>query len=358
MSDEKMVLPGADRLRPECAPIARSNILGAALAIGTSLGLFGIVFFVFGPARYARSVDAALGVVTGHPFWKTFQSRVLGPYLVKALSFGSLEHYTAAYIFFQIATVAAAAFLCWRLGRKFGGNDQSALFALLTFVICFVALLSPPWLYSWDLLDIIVFFVFIDFVLSNRPLPWFLALFAVAIWNRDSADFIALWLILDPLVRYVYQRRYKLAKAPLDWRRMLAGAICIVAGLILAAVLKRTLLIQEMAALSPGDTPVTAGNPYNIVLPINIDALIHSFFTARIMIALAFMATAVALGARFARLDPQRYLALYLTELALVVAAVVFGIIYELRIFLVLVPFVVASAVLGLPSQSARVHPA
>lgn len=348
MTDEKIIWHSDWRART--APATRANIFGAALALATSLGLFGIVMLIFGPARYARSVEAAYGVATGHPFWRTFQSRVLGPYAIKALALGSAHYYMAAYIFFHIVTMAVAAFLCWRLGRTYGGSERSGLFALELFIFFFLLLMSPPWLYPWDFLDIIVFFVFIDFVLADRPLAWFVGLFAVAIWNRDSADFIALWLILDPLARTLYGRRYAHAKVPLDWRRMLAGASCIVAGLIIAAVLKRALLIQEMSMVIPTDTPLTPGAAYNFVLPINIEILTHEFFTVRVMFAVAFIAAAIFLGARFARRDPERHLGLYLTELALVAAALFFGIINELRIFLVLMPFVVASAVLGWPA--------
>src|SRR5262249_13411861 len=223
----------------------KSNILGAILAFFSSVALFRLVIFVFQPANYALSVEACLGVTTGHPIWEMWQSRVLGPYtiyMIKALTFGSLD-YVKAHMLFQIVAVTIAAFLCWRLGRKYGGNDQSALLALTLFTMCFALLLSPPWLYSWDFIDIIVFILFIDLVLSGASLCWFIGLFAIAILNRDNAVFIALWLILDPLVRFFYQRQYKLATTTLDWRRMLAGALCIVTGFLTVELLKRNLLV-------------------------------------------------------------------------------------------------------------------
>ena len=85
-----------------------------------------------------------------------WQSRLLGPYFIEALTFGSLD-YVKAHILFQIITVTVAAFLCWRLGKKYGATNQSALLALTIFVMCFALLLRPPYLYSWDFIDIIVF---------------------------------------------------------------------------------------------------------------------------------------------------------------------------------------------------------
>jgi hypothetical protein len=321
---------------------SKSNFVGAILAIISSIGLFCLVTFTFkNTASYSAQVS--FGVTTGHPAWKVFQSRVLGPFIVKALSFGSVQHYGTAHAGFQITTVATAAFLCWRLGKKYGGDDHSAVLALALFVMCFSLLLSPPLLYIWDLIDMIVFTVFIDFILSGFSLPWFLGLFAIAIWNRDSANFIALWLILDPLVRFFYQGRYKLAV--LEWHRIFAGAICLGAGLIIAELLKRALFIE-------GWGPNTAGR-YNLGLLWNIDFLKDSLFTFKAwMMALwawmivLFLATTALLGAKFASLDPQRYLSIYLIELSLLAALLLFGLIYETRIYLVLVPFIIISGVL------------
>jgi hypothetical protein len=162
--------------------VIRSDIFGAILAFLSSILLFRVVAAFFSLANYAQSAQYSFDVTIGHPAFKMWQSRVLGPYIIKALTFGSLD-YVKAHILFQIVTVAVAAFLCWRLGRKYGGGEQSALLALTLFVMCFALLLSAPWLYSWDFIDIIVFILFIDFVLSGRSLVWFIGLFAIAIWN-------------------------------------------------------------------------------------------------------------------------------------------------------------------------------
>src|SRR5215813_13903628 len=133
---------------------SKSNILGVILALFSSAVLFRLYLYMAFP--YDLIVQTSLGITTGHPVWRTFQSRVLGPYIVKALTFGSLD-YRHAHILFQIVSVAVAAFLCWRLGKKYGGSDQSALLALTLFVTCSVSFLG--WLYSWDIIDIIVFAV-------------------------------------------------------------------------------------------------------------------------------------------------------------------------------------------------------
>jgi hypothetical protein len=316
----------------------KSNILGAILAFFSSIALCRLVALIFPPASYAWAAELSRGITTGHPIPKMWQSRVLGPYLIEALTFGSLD-YVKAHILFQIITVAIAAFLCWRLGKKYGGSDQSALLALTIFVMCFALLLRPPYLYSWDFIDIIVFILFIDLVLSGKSLPWFICLFAIAIWNRESAVIIALWLILDPLVCFFYQRQCKLQSNPLDWRRMLAGAICIAAGFLTVELLNRNLLVEAKMSV----------DSYPIILPQNIDRLKHSLthFDRHFPIAVpAFLAIVIVLGACAMRRDPQRYLALYLVELSYIASLFVLAQLMETRIYLALIPFVVMAVVL------------
>jgi hypothetical protein len=316
----------------------KSNILGVTLACFSSLALCRLVAVIFPPANYAWIAEASFGVTTGHPVWKMWQSRVLGPYFIDALTFGSLD-YVKAHILFQVITVAIAAFLCWRLGTKFGGNERSALLALTIFVMCFALLLKPPYLYSWDFIDIIVVILFIDFVLSGKSVSWFIGLFAIAILNRESALIIALWLILDPLVRFSYQRRYKLRSGPFDWPRMLAGATCFLAGFLIVEVLNRHLLVEAKET----------ADIYPMVLPQNIDRLKQSlthfdrYFT---IVVPAFLATVIMLGACAVRRDPQRILALYLVVLSYMASLFVLGQLMETRVYLALVPFLMMTVVL------------
>jgi hypothetical protein len=315
----------------------KSNILGAILAFFSSIALCRLVEFVFGQ-NYAGLVEHSLRVTTGHPYSQLWQGRVLGPYIIKALTFGSLDYFKA-HILFQIVTVAIAAFLCWRLGRKYGGGEQSALLALTLFVMCFSLLLSPPWLFSWDFIDIIIFILFIDLVLSGMSLRWFIGLFAIAILNRDSAIFIALWLILDPLVRFVYQRQHKLPSAALDWRPMVTGATCIVVGFLTVELLKRNLLVE--AEKAEDIYPIHFS--YNIAF---LKASLIHFSRPFWFVAPVFLAMVTVLGACIVRSDPQRYLALYLVELSFIASIFTFGLLFEMRLYLALIPFVVMPAVL------------
>jgi hypothetical protein len=335
------------KMRP-AAMISKSNIVGATLAFFSSPLLFRLIHFMGVP--YNRIAEISHGITTGHPLWKQIQSRVLAPYIIKALTFGSLE-YRHAHVLFHIIAVAVAAFLCWRMGKKYGGTDQSALLALTVFVTCFTFLLAPPWtIFSWDFIDILVFLVFVDFVLARKGPQWFVGLFAIAVWNRDDAFFIPLWLILDPLVQFFCQRHYKLPSV-LDWRRMLAGAICIVLGLVSLELLKRNLLIEEVGWQEyPDMADRMAGRSY-IIGQLGVNLAVLKWMLTRLTHGLwftipLFLVIVATLGAFLARLDPRRYLALYLVELSFILALFVVGIVIESRVYLALIPFVVAAAIL------------
>ena len=226
--------------------------------------------------------------------------------------------------------------------------------------MCFALPLSPSYIYSWDFIDIIVFVLFIDLVLSGMSLRWFLGLFAIAIWNRESAVLIALWLILDPLVRFFFQRHLKLLPlAPLDWRRILAGAICIAVGLLTVELLRRNLLLEEMGPKLYPHSPIKSGTSYKIQLGYNIEFLKKSlthFSRPFWFVIPVFLAMVLVLGAYVVRRDPQRYLALYLVELSFIVALFVFGWFYETRQYLPLIPFVVMPAVLLSRPKSIKQH--
>jgi len=108
--------------------------------------------------------------------------------------------------------------------------------------------------------------------------------------------------------------------------------------LIIAELLKRALFIE-------GWGPNTADR-YNLGLLWNIDFLKNSLSTFKAWMLVLFLATTALLGAKFASLDPQRYLSIYLIEPSLLAALLLFGLIYETRIYLVLVPFIIISGVL------------
>ena len=48
------------------------------------------------------------------------------------------------------------------------------------------ALVATPWFSPWDMFDPVFFTVFVIFVVEMKPAPWFIALFAIAIFNLQA----------------------------------------------------------------------------------------------------------------------------------------------------------------------------
>lgn len=334
-----------------------SGITGAALALLFAVAQFRLVIFVFG-IHYARSVDAARGVLDGHPHWRVFQNRVLGPYMVKLLS-AVFPSFDLAHVFFSIAAIAMAGFLAWRLGRRHGGDLRSALLALLVFEAAFACLLSPPWLYAWDYLDIIVFLLFVDLVLSRARTAFFVALFCAAALNRESCLFIALWMMIDPLVGWSLGRAGLSGRERMKWPRFCSGAACAVLGIVVTEALRRALLVEEIGFKLFGDTRMPRGAGFVFNLGDNISALVSGFsgFDLGMPFFLPlFIALCVILAILMVKKDPARCLSLALMELAMIAALLCFTLATEVRVYLELVPFIVAAVVvLAGRSESAAV---
>jgi hypothetical protein len=323
---------------------AKLYLLGALLAAFLAAAQLRTILLIYGD-DYWHSAAADAAVTTGHPIWLVFQNRVLGPWLIQGLAvvFPTYRQAHAAYTFL---TLALAGFLAWRFGLRHGGSAQSALLALVVFETSYTLLLSPLWLYAWDNLDVIFFFLLVDFVLSRAPLAWFVGLYAVAIFNRDSAQFIALWMMVDPCVRWLLGPRGKNAP-PFAARRFAAGAACAVAGAVVIEILRRTLLVEEIGpALFPGNMPPHAR--YAVMLSRNLADIgqvvthLHHWHWLPILF---FLALAAGLAVILAWRNPARYLSLGLVELALIGALLVFALTFETRVYLELIPFIVLAAV-------------
>jgi hypothetical protein len=92
------------------------------------------------------------------------------------------------------------------------------------FQMSFVLFVISNWQYPWDLLAICLFTVFNFLVLRRARLRAFVVLYVVAILNSEIACFMAIWLILDPILRFVMGGRGDGSGSRLEWRTAVTGA--------------------------------------------------------------------------------------------------------------------------------------
>jgi len=327
----------------------RFHLAGAGLSVGLAFAQFRLIAMVLGE-NYRRSVEAALGVVAGRPHWRMYQSRVLATHAVAGLA-RLMPSPSSAHVLFSIVALAVAGWLCWRLGHRQAGT-RGALLAIVSFHACFAMLLSPPWLYAWDFVDAIVFILFVQFVAEGRRWPFFLGLFAIGLFNHEVAMFVAAWMIVDPVARWVSGRRKPGAPA-FDRTPAQVGLICLGASVLVVDWLRDALLIEEVGPKIFSDAPKDAGGSFHWRLLDNLSAIGRAFTVFDYwmpFVVVLFLLAVIAILIALVRRDPGRYLGLAITYFALGGSLLVFGLVLETRVYVVLIPVVVLGA-LVLPAQ-------
>jgi hypothetical protein len=320
-------------------------VLGLAFLLAMAQLHHILLFF---SATLGANIDAAIGVTTGHPHWRVYQNRVLGPYLLKGLAGLFSGDFVGSYLFLLAASLFLAGYQAWRIGSKVGGA-QTGWFALVFLHLLFAFLFSKTWLYIWDFIGLNVFLAFVEFVIYERPWYWFTALFAIGILNRDSGQFIALWLVLEPVCRWLVHK-------PIARRQALAmaasGVVCAIAGALLINFLRTSLLIEESGFGILGGTPSGYGPNFFWNLPGNLYLLqnIGEMDVARILtvsLSLAVFLAVITLATVLIRRDASRYLALAITFIIAAVSILLFGSLPETRVFIELIPLLIFGSCLS-----------
>jgi hypothetical protein len=294
------------------------------------------------PKAFLLSADVAAGVVRGEPLWRVYQSRVLGPYLVHALSAST---YTGvAYAWFFVLAMFAAGFGVLGLTDHLRDPRRPPVGTFLMFQALFLFLLPGIWIYAWDLLSLLFFIVFDYLVLRRAQRAWFAVLYAIAVFNHEIAFFIAGWLVLDPIVRYVAGRGRGEGRARFDWATGALGLGLLTGGVALVEGLRRVLLLREVQP--PQELPqfVTYGRSFHLALAQNWNTFTHCF-TLNVpdgfpLLVPVFLLAVVLLAAWLARSDWPRFGALSVVHVGMVVSYVLFGLVFETRLLMPLIPFV------------------
>ena len=330
------------------APLARwPRVAGEALlAIFFAAGA--LRFYLLTLSRdFVRSAVVAEGVVHGEPPWRIYQSRVLGPYFVHALSVVTRTPIPIVYGVVAFGLLFAAGFLILRLAGPPGDPARPPLAAFFTYQAFLMLLLPCIWLYVWDLISLVVFVLFNAFVL-RRAGRWRLATLAIlGTLNHEISLVIAAWLVLDAMVKWLAGRSGAKPRAGLEARldraSVALGAVALAGGAALVETLRRVLLVREVPP-EAADTLSAHAEDLHFTLARNWDAIAHSFSFApqqgfQFVVPL-FLVLVLVVAALLARSDWPRFGALAIVTTAMVVSMLCFGLVLETRVLLPLVPFV------------------
>jgi len=168
--------------------------------------------------------DAYEGVLSGTPHWRAYQNRLLSPALVKALGWFSAQP-LALFTEWAVLALDVGLFLAVR------ALTRSNLAGVLAVVVCALVwvLEQHNSSYTWDLTEAGCLLAMAWFATRQQvPKAWLLGLFAVAAFNRESAVFIGLYVLLSGLL----QRAKGTA--------LMGAALCVV-SLVLTEVLRKSL---------------------------------------------------------------------------------------------------------------------
>jgi len=269
-------------------------------------------------------VKVAQGVLAWHPEWPLYQSRLLAPSLLWLLGSNA-----TAYLLLAFFALTIGGWLSWNL---------SGLAGLAIYHAAFAILLSPLF-YPWDILEPVVFMVFVSFVAAGRSQWWFVGLYAVAIFNRQTAQFIAMWMVVDPLCRRIFGARR------LDRKMLVAGIACMVAGVAMIWNIQGR---AGFVLAKNGNAWLNDYFQYRLGPNLSdLDILDGAFrdvgFHVTPVILLAIIGLILGAVVHLVRRDPERFLGLGLMYLTILAAIPAFGIFGETRVFLDFIPlFVVA----------------
>ena len=288
--------------------------------------------------QIARATEA---VLAGHPHWRSYQSRVLGPALVALGDVLTGVGYELALLVAMMVLPLVQNLVLFFLLRRLSGDDRAALTHTVFFATAFLLLQDALWLFVWDYLDLIVFTVFLYGVLAGRGIAFFLVVFGVGVLNRESALVIGVWMILDALV--VGSRPGELRPGLRDRRRLVAGVGVVVAGSAAIELIRRTLFVAS-AAEAAGIVPVPLGPLGTTRLAYNVGLMADSLTQPSPLLPVAVTAAAILaplwVVSRLSRFD-RRLLTVALTFLAAWAVNLVVGVVQESRVHIWLIPFLV-----------------
>jgi len=267
-------------------------------------------------------VDAAQGVLEGTPHWRAFQNRLLSPALVHMLGWVSSQ---PLLLFTQLWMLALNVGLFCMVRHL----TRSHLLGLLAVVGAALMWVLEPHnsSYTWDLTEAACLLVLAFFATRPVPLAWMLALFVVAAFNRESAVFIGLYLMVCGVMMWA-------CKQTQASRTMLWGVVLASVSVVLTEVLRKTLFTTS-ALRGVGDDAAHAVFENHIHIGHNVallQDLVHQASPLLFILALYGMSLLVVIQRGLVRQDARLVgagvsLAAYLASLG------VFGVLDELRLY-------------------------
>jgi len=272
----------------------------------------------------------ANGVFTGHPQWIAYQNRLMGPYLVQFISGFGISNISAVKVF-TLLTITIQNLVLFALLVKSGISYSKALSYIVFYSFAFVCLQDYGF-YTWDSIEAILFTLFAWGILQGKSMSYFIFLFLAAIFNRESALFISLYLMFDSF-------QINKMKVHLESRsKLLVGSFLMIAGIIYTKLIRDYLFISQPDGFKDS-VHAQIGN--HIHLQTNLTDLFINNLTSIHILNTIFILGSVFYLAYFIKQYNDRQLKALAVFLVLVINILIFGVINETRMYIILVPFLI-----------------
>lgn len=282
-------------------------------------------------------VEVVTGILSGHPYWKAYQNRILGPEIVNGLARLTGCSFAGVYQAFCFALLGVANVVCYFLFWNHSRRAELAWLYTVGYIGLFTAFQDAQWLYLWDFIDLTIMLLFAwAVVVGGASLQQLTALFVVELLNRESAQFIALWIVIDSI-------RYKKGWwIEVNYPRFTTGVLLGISGSLWTSYLRNTWCIQEVGIIPRKEIYEFTGGQF-FMLRVTLD-LLREFPSVPTLVLLFLLGALAYLFHQSRQSLEDRAWKVGLIIVALVAANFCLAFILEMRVWFGLLPFLLCLA--------------
>ncbi len=165
--------------------------------------------------------QSVIAITDGHAYWRAYQNRLIGPWIMKALSALFHSDEASLYGFAALGIIGANLTAAWLSVRYLADQLQAAI-ALAIFVFGYM-MLFDYWTYPWDFVEVVTFLLFAHFAVEGKHPLYLLPVFLIAVPNRESCVFIGAWFGIYALIAKWADRNSRLDIGRLALSALLVG---------------------------------------------------------------------------------------------------------------------------------------
>lgn len=296
------------------------------------------IFVKFHASKFNTLVEAARGVLSHKPHWLAYQNRLLAPYVVHGISLFGIS-FEEALMVFNVLAIISQTIILYTLLLNCTNNDFSlSILYVIFFSFMFIGI-QHSWFYTWDSLEIIFFTLFSWGIWKKKPALYFVALFFVALSNKESAIFIAVFLIVDAFQFQNREGSFLPAIKFSSVAKLVTGLFLTFFGVVYTKLVRDYLfIVSSKPDLGDDSSNRVLGNHYT--LPENLQSFVpERLFSPDIINSLFLIGLVIYLLWLFGRFEDQDY-KVFIIIMLIIISIFLFGLIHESRIYAPLLPFI------------------